>query len=95
MERTPTYMPAVLVNLANNPRLGSSKEKRISQAVILGLPFIARVLETHKQHLLRLEADSTISLNFNKVAGVAKTNPAALNGEYTIDSEGNVCISTP
>lgn len=95
LERTPTYMPAVLVNLANNPELGSSKEERISQAVILGLPFIASVLATHKEHLLRLEADSTIPLNFNKAAGVAKTNPAALNGKYTIDSEGNVCISTP
>jgi len=92
LARTPTYMPAMLVNLANNPGLGSSKEERISQAVILGLPFIARVLETHKQHLASLEVDSTIPLNFNKAAGVAKTNPTALNGEYTIDSEGNVCI---
>ncbi|OGN55466.1 MAG: hypothetical protein A3D96_00715 [Chlamydiae bacterium RIFCSPHIGHO2_12_FULL_44_59] len=88
--RTPTYMPAVLVNLANNPDLGSSKEERISQAVILGLPFIARVLKTHKQHLASLEADPAIPLNFNQAAGVAKTNPSALNGQYTIDSEGNV-----
>ncbi len=60
--------------------------------MILGLPFIARVLETHKQHLASLEADSTIPLNFNKAAGVAKTNPSALSGAYTIDSEGNVCV---
>lgn len=93
LARTPTYMPAVLVNLANNPTLGSSKEERISQAVILGLPFIARVLETHKQHLALLEADSAIPLNFNKAAGIAKTNPSALNGKYTIDTEGNVCVT--
>ncbi len=92
LERTPTYMPAVLVNLANNPSLGSSKEEMISQAVILGLPFIARVLETHKLHLASLQADASIPLNFNKVAGVAKTNPLALNGKYTIDAEGNVCV---
>src|SRR3990167_3337447 len=92
LERTPTYMPAVLVNLANNLALGSSKEERISQAVILGLPFIARVLETHKQHLASLKADSAIPLNFNKAAGVAKTNPSALSGKYTIDAEGNVCV---
>lgn len=92
LERTPTYMPAVLVNLANNPSLGSSKEERISQTVILGLPFIARVLETHKQHLASLKVDSAIPLNFNKAAGVAKTNPSALNGKYTIDAEGNVCV---
>jgi hypothetical protein len=93
LARTPTYMPAVLVNLANNPALGSSKEERISQAVILGLPFIARVLETHKLHLASLEADSAIPLNFNKAAAVAKTNPSALNGKYTIDAEGNVCVT--
>lgn len=92
LARTPTYMPAVLVNLANNPILGSSKEERISQAVLLGLPFIARVLETHKLHLASSKADSVIPLNFNKAAGVAKTNPSALNGEYTIDAEGNVCV---
>jgi hypothetical protein len=95
LERTPTYMPAVLVNLANNPQLGSSKEERISQAVILGLPFISRVLESHKEHLRLLKADSVIPLNFNKVAGVAKENPLALNGKYTIDPEGNVHISKP
>jgi len=92
LERTPTYMPAVLVNLANHLGLGSSKEERITQAVILGLPFIARVLATHKQHLATSKADATIPLNFNKAAGVAKTNPRALQGEYTIDAEGNVCV---
>ncbi len=90
LERTPTYIPAVLVNLANNPQLGFSKEERISQAVILGLPFIARVLETHKQHLLCSEENSTIPLNFNKAAGIAKTAPHALTEGYNIDSEGNV-----
>ncbi len=90
--RTPTYVPAVLVNLANNPQLGASKEERLSQAVILGLPFIARVLERHKERLAHLEADPTIPLCFNRAAGIAKTNPSALNGEYHIDSEGNVSL---
>jgi hypothetical protein len=93
LARTPTYMPAVLVNLANNPILGSSKEERISQAVILGLPFIARVLENHKLNLALLGADPAIPLNFNKAAGIAKVNPAALNKKYIIDADGNVCIT--
>lgn len=93
LDRTPTYMPAVLVNLANNSQLGTSKEERLSQAVILGLPFIARVLASHKEHLACFEADPAIPLCFNGAAGVAKTNPSALNGEYRIDSEGNVCVS--
>lgn len=90
--RTPTYMPAVLVNLANNTQLGSSREDRISQAVELGLPFLSRVLEQHKQLLTAHKLDPNVPLNFNKAAGVAKTAPNALVKECTIDQEGNVCI---
>jgi hypothetical protein len=91
--RTPTYMPALLVNLANNAELGSSKEERLSQAVILGLLFVSRVLERHKQNLAKHKADPNIPLNFNKAAGMAKTDPLALAGAFNIDSEGNVSIS--
>lgn len=55
LERTPTYMPAVLVNLSNNPQLGITREERISKAVILGLPFLAKVLEKHKQSLFKIK----------------------------------------
>lgn len=91
--RTPTYMPAVLVNLANNPALGASKEERLSQAVILGLPFVSRVLEKQKQNLANHTADPSIPLNFNKAAGTAKTAPNTLAGTFNIDSEGSVCVS--
>lgn len=91
--RTPTYMPAVLVNLANNSALGVSKEERLSQAVILGLPFVSRVLEKHKLNLANHMADPNIPLNFNKAAGTAKTAPDTLPGTFNIDSEGNVCVS--
>ncbi|MCY3974687.1 MAG: hypothetical protein OXF02_03990 [Simkaniaceae bacterium] len=91
--RTPTYMPAMLINLANNPRLGVSREERLSRAVILGFPFIARVLRSHRERLARLEADPATPLCFNGVAGVAKTDPDALGGEYRIDPEGNVRLS--
>lgn len=90
LERTPTYMPAVLVNLANNPELGSSKEERLSQAVILGLPFVSRVLEQHRQSLATHTADPKIPLNFNQAAGTAKTAPKKLAGAFNIDAEGNV-----
>ena len=91
--RTPTYMPAVLVNLANNSQLGASKEERLSQAVILGLPFLSRVLEKHKESLANRQADPDVPLNFNKAAGVAKTAPNTLAGEFDIDPEGNVSLS--
>jgi hypothetical protein len=92
LERTPTYMPAVLVNLSNNSQLGLTREERISKAVILGLPFLAKVLEKHKQSLSEMKADPKIPLNFNKAAGVAKEKPYALLNEFIIDQEGNVCI---
>jgi hypothetical protein len=88
--RTPTYMPAVLVNLSNNPHLGTSREERISQTVILGLPFLSRVLEKHKQAIAEHRANPNIPLNFNKAAGVAKVTPDMLLNDFFIDSEGNV-----
>ncbi len=88
--RTPTYMPAVLVNLANNPKLGSTKEEKLEQAVIKGLPFLSRVLEQHKQMLANGKANPQIPLNFNKAAGIAKTDAEQLNQDWEIDPEGNV-----
>lgn len=88
--RTPTYMPAVLVNLLNNSKLGSSKEQRLSGAIELGLPFICRALAMHKERISQHQADPAIPLNFNKMAGIAKTAPELLAQQFTIDAEGNV-----
>lgn len=88
--RTPTYMPAVLVNLANNPQLGQSKEVRLVNAITLGIPFITRVLERHQELLAEGKIDPAIPLNFNKAAGIAKTSPYSLNNAFSIDQEGNV-----
>jgi hypothetical protein len=92
LTRTPTYMPAVLVNLSNNSQLGDSKEERLSKAISIGLPFITKVLEKHKQQIAANEIDSNIPLNFNKAAGVAKESPDLLNKEFQIDKEGNVYL---
>lgn len=88
--RTPTYMPALLVNLSNNLELGKTQEDRLNKAVTIGLPFIARVLERHKEMLLKKEIDPNIPLNFNKMAGYAKSDPALLNNQFYIDKEGNI-----
>lgn len=90
--RTPTYMPAVLVNLSNSSLLGASKEERLSKAITLGLPFIARVLEKHKEMVAKDEIDINIPLNFNETAGVAKTAPLLLTKDFTIDKEGGVHV---
>ena len=89
--RTPTYMPAVLINLLNNTQLGDNREACLAQAIQLGLPFIARVLKKHKELLAAQAIDPNIPLNFNPIAGIAKSKPHLLSsGEFTIDSEGNI-----
>lgn len=90
--RTPTYMPAVLVNLSNNSQLGRTKEERLSKAITIGLPFIARVLEAHKELMAKGKIDPNIPLNFNKIAGVAKASPSLLTKEFYIDEEGYVYL---
>ncbi len=88
----PIYMPAVLVNLLGNPALGVTREERLFKTVTLGLPLIARVLEKHQELLAAGQMDPNIPLNFNQIAGVAKTTPDQLEKEFTLDSEGNVLL---
>jgi hypothetical protein len=90
---TPTYMPDVLVNLYSNQDLGATSMERLSQAVIYGLPFIARVLEQHQQQILQHQADPKTPLNFNQAAAVAKTTPQLLErNEFQIHPDGTVTL---
>ncbi len=88
-ERTPTYMPAMLINLANHEQLGNSREERVKQAVTRGVPFLAKALRAH--------TDPKHRLCFNHAAGVAKREPQAIHEAtaFEIDLEGMVQISTP
>lgn len=89
--RTPTYIPAVLVNLSKNSELGTSKEKRLVKAITIGLPFIARILEQHKKLVVSGKIDPKIPLCFNVAAGIAKKSPNLLSGKFKIDQKnGNV-----
>ena len=90
--RTPTYMPAVLVNLANNPQLGKSQGERLAKAITLGLPLIVNVLEEYKLNINAGVMDPDIPLNFNAVAGVAKSAPHKLNNPFSIAKDGRVQI---
>jgi hypothetical protein len=92
--RTPTYMPAMLVNLSNNKALGSTWQERLAAAIKIGLPFMAKVLEQHQELLATEQMDPTIPLNFNTMAGLAKTAPEKLAGEATIDKQGIVLIQS-
>lgn len=90
--RTPTYMPAVLVNLSNNLSLGESREERLKSAMKIGLPFLAKALMLQKVLVLSEKLIPSIPLCFNEAAGVAKENPHLLSGEFSIDSDGNIHI---
>ncbi len=91
---TPTYIPAVLVNLSNNKTLGETKEARLQQSVELGIPFISVALKEYKK-LLKDHAieNPTAPLNFNDVARVAKETPEKLKDKkFTIDAENTVKV---
>lgn len=91
---TPTYMPAVLVNLTNHPKLGRTREERLSKAISLGLPFLARVLEKHQKLMSEGEFDPNVPLNFNPIAGAVKDNPYALRYPFSIQENGHVVIDS-
>lgn len=93
--RTPTYMPAVLVNLANQAQIGTTREERICQAVALGVPFLSKMLEKRQESLEKGEADPQVPLNFNQAAGAVKNDPNALDQDWEIDEEGNVRTGKP
>jgi Family of unknown function (DUF6829) len=90
---TPTYMPAVLVNLMNNTNLSSFKEERLTQAVLIGLPFIAKVLEEYELLLENKQIKLNEPLNFNLIAKIAKNSPEELvNKKFSIEDNAFVII---
>lgn len=92
--KTATYMPAVLVNLANNKQLGLQDGLRLALAVKIGLPFIAHVLAKHQMDLANKLADPEIPLCFNFIAKIAKTHPWLIKADnFYIDQEGNVLLN--
>ncbi len=80
---TPTYMPAVLINLMNNPKLGDDLYSRIKEAFKLGSFFLAKALE---EWCKDPAFDSSIVVNFNTVAGLVKQDPKVLiNKKFQVD----------
>lgn len=76
--RTPTYMPAVLLNLYNFDPKASLDTKM--ELAVTALPFLANVLQSQKPN-------AQAPLNFNKVAGVVKEDPDLVKyGDFEIDA---------
>ncbi|MDF2578140.1 MAG: hypothetical protein K0S74_1624 [Chlamydiales bacterium] len=94
LPRTPTYMPAVLVNLINNQELGKDRLERIKLSLKYGLPSIAKILQNYKDMLQKGELHSNVPLNFNQIAGAVRNDPRALlNREFSIDkTTGEVLV---
>ncbi|MFZ4673729.1 MAG: hypothetical protein ACOYL1_05245 [Chlamydiia bacterium] len=76
------YMPAVMLNLVNNPMLGNNLNERISQATQIGLPFLVDSI---------LNSGKRSYLNFNRIAKIAKEDPKTLLVKtFNIDEKGFV-----
>jgi hypothetical protein len=71
--KTPTYMPAFLLNLYGNETFGESGAKRV---LLEGIPFLAKVIDV--QGIITKGEASSVPLNFNKMAERAKTCSAEL-----------------
>lgn len=85
---TPTYVPAVFVNVYNSVE---DKNKAVSRIIGQVLPF---VLKAQREFRASEACDSTKTLSFNKVAAVARDTAdlPAENSPYHIDDEGNVIV---
>ncbi len=79
LPETPTYMPAVLVNMLGHPGLGATRDERLRAVVLTGVPWIAAVLADYQNRLEVGTIDPSIPLNFNEVAGKVKADPHFLN----------------
>ncbi len=93
-EKTPTYVPAVFVNLLNTySKQGLGKDKAIQRCLQEGVTFIANVLHQYRNGKANRPYDPTLTLNFNKVAGQVRDHPNLLKDpRFSIDKDGHVEI---
>ncbi|MDP3372164.1 MAG: hypothetical protein Q8S21_04660 [Candidatus Paracaedibacteraceae bacterium] len=93
-ERTPTYVPALLVNLSSTlEKQGLTRYQAIQECITKGSVFIAQVLRAYRTGKTNVPYNPQLTLNFNKAAGQVRDNPALLNNiSFKIDSDLNVII---
>lgn len=71
--KTPTYVPAVLINAYKNRALGSSPQERLNQVFAQVLPLIAMIEKDYENRLLEQSVNAVDPLCFNQVAGYMTT----------------------
>lgn len=91
-ERTPTYVPALLVNVLDSyTKQGLSKEDAIKECIHKGALFVATVLNQYRAGMSHQPYAPGLTLNFNKVAGQARDNLALLaTSSFLITPDGLV-----
>ena len=65
---TPTYMPAVLINIVENKACGSHRATRLRCAVTLGIPMLLRALA------LSEKVQTGVPMNFHSLAGLMRAS---------------------
>lgn len=91
-EKTPTYVPAVLVNLLGTlQKAGLSREAAIGRTVTEGVPLMAYILGQYRTGKANQPYSADMTLNFNTVAGQLRDKPdLATSRAFSIDAKGNV-----
>lgn len=84
--RLPLFTPEVLVNLSSNPALGTGPKERLTQALHIGLPLLAKVMRSNQENDGKREA-----LDFCLVAELAQIDPSRLiRKNFSIEESGIV-----
>lgn len=93
-ERTPTYVPAVLVNLMGEyTKQGLPRKVAITKCLEKGVTFIAHILYDYRNNRTDQPYNPNVTLNFNKAAGQLRDNFKLIDAAtFTIDPEGNVVL---
>jgi hypothetical protein len=90
-EKTPTYVPALLVNLLSaEMKQGLTKSQAIESCLRKGVVFVAHVLKHYRAGKANQPYSPNLTLNFNKAAGQIRDNSNLTS--FIIDTEGNVAI---
>jgi len=91
-ERTPTYVPALLVNVLDSyTKQGLTREDAIKECVHKGALFVGTVLNQYRAGMSNQPYTPSLTLNFNKVAGKARDNLALLaTSSFLITPDGLV-----
>jgi len=78
---TPTYIPALLLNLYNNKSLGKTYEERMNNTVKIGGAMVANALQAAESEIQKGTCSPETVLCFNEMAGKAKNNPETIHSQ--------------